>query len=138
MSYAFQVDGLLIKISKKIAVLLMKLPSLLMAERIEPKILLMDKVVVTLLIRSFFNNGELFANYTYILSYYIIAVQEVVALKNQKYHLYLSDDEYRQVIQTLVSLKNSLTTQGRYTDGVDDVLCKVLSAKKRKLKVKYI
>ena len=138
MSYAFQVDGLLIKISKKIAVLLMKLPSLLMAERIEPKILLMDKVVVTLLIRSFFNNGELFANYTYILSYYIIAVQEVVALKNQKYHLYLSDDEYRQVIQTLVRLKNSLTTQGRHTDGVDDDLCKVLSAKKRKFKIKYI
>ena len=53
MSYAFQVDGLLIKISKKIAVLLMKLPSLLMAKKIEPKILLMDKVVVTLLIRSF-------------------------------------------------------------------------------------
>jgi len=53
MSSAFQVDGLLIKISKKIAVLLMKLPYLLMAEKIEPKILLMDKVVVTLLIRSF-------------------------------------------------------------------------------------
>lgn len=138
MTNTFKVECQLIKISKKIAVLLMKLPSLLMAERIEPKILLMDKVVVTLLIRSFFNNGGLFANYTYILSYYIIAVQEVVALKNQKYHLYLSDDEYRQVIQTLVSLKNSLTTQGRYTDGVDDVLCKVLSAKKRKLKVKYI
>lgn len=116
----------------------MKLPSLLMAERIEPKILLMDKVVVTLLIRSSFNNGELFANYTYTISYYIIAVQEVVALKNQKYHLYLSDDEYRQVIQTLVRLKNSLTTQGRHTDGVDDVLCKVLSAKKRKFKIKYI
>ena len=138
MSSAFQVDGLLIKISKKIAVLLMKLPSLLMAEKIEPKILLMDKAVVTLLIRSFFNNGGLFANYTYTISYYIIAVQEVVALKEQKYHLYLSDDEYRQVIQTLVSLKNSLTTQGRYTDGIDDVLCKVLSAKKRKLKIKYI
>ena len=138
MSSAFQVDGLLIKISKKIAVLLMKLPSLLMAGKTEPKILLTDKAVVTLLIRSFFNNGGLFANYTYTLSYYIIAVQEVVALKEQKYHLYLSDDEYRQVIQTLVSLKNSLTTQGRYTDGVDDVLCKVLSAKKRKLKIKYI
>ena len=136
MSSAFQMDGLLIKISKKIAVLLMNLPSLLMAEKIEPKILLMDKAVVTLLIRSFFNNGGLFANYTYTISYYIIAVQEVVALKEQKYHLYLSDDEYRQVIQTLVSLKNSLTAQGRYTDAVDDVLCKVLSAKKRKLKIK--
>ena len=138
MSSAFQVDGLLIKISKKIAVLLMKLPSLLMAEKIEPKILLMDKAVVALFIRSFFNNGGLFANYTHTISCYIIAVQEVVALKEQKYHLYLSDDEYRQTIQSLVHLKNNLIAQGRYTDGVDDVLCKVLSAKIRKLKIKYI
>ena len=57
MSSDFQVDSLLIKISKKIAVLLMKMPSLLMAEKIEPKILLMDKAVVTLLIRSF-RGGE--------------------------------------------------------------------------------
>ena len=116
----------------------MKLPSLLMAEKIEPKILLMDKAVVALLIRSFFNNGGLFANYTHTISCYIIAVQEVVALKEQKYHLYLSDDEYRQTIQSLVHLKNNLIAQGRYTDGVDDVLCKVLSAKIRKLKIKYI
>ena len=126
------------KISKKIAVLLMKMPSLLMTEKIEPKILLMDKAVVTLLIRSFFNNGGLFANYTYTISCYIIAVQEVVTLKEQKYHLYLSDDEYRQTIQSLVRLKNNLIAQSRYTDGVDDVLCKVLSAKIRKLKIKYI
>ena len=116
----------------------MKMPSLLMAEKIEPKILLMDKAVVALLIRSFFNNGGLFANCTYTISRYIIAVQEVVALKEQKYHLYLSDDEYRQTIQSLVHLKNNLIAQGRYTDGVDDVLCKVLSAKIRKLKIKYI
>lgn len=54
-------------------------------------------------------------------------------MKEQKYHLYLSDDEYRQTIQSLVHLKNNLIAQGRYTDGVDDVLCKVLSAKKRKV-----
>ena len=59
-------------------------------------------------------------------------------MKEQKYHLYLSDDEYRRVIQSLIRLKNSLIAQGRYTDGVDDVLCKVISAKKRKLKIKYI
>ncbi len=59
--------------------------------------------------------------------------QEVVVLKEQKYHLYLSDDEYRQIIQSLVRLKNNLISQGRYTDAVGDVLCKVLSAKKRKL-----
>lgn len=108
----------------------MKLPSLLMAEKIEPKILLIDKAVVTLLIRSFFNNGELFANCTYTISCYIIAVQEVVALKEQKYHLYLSDDEYRQTIQSLVRLKNNLISQGRYTDAVDDVLFKVLKTKR--------
>lgn len=59
-------------------------------------------------------------------------------MKEQKYHLYLSDDEYRRVLKSLIRLKNSLIAQGRYTDGVDDVLCKVISAKKRKLKIKYI
>ncbi len=74
MSSAFQVDGLLIKISKKIAVLLMKLPSLLMAEKIEPKNLLMDKAVVTLLIRLFRGGQAAIAHYLFVLSYYIIAV----------------------------------------------------------------
>lgn len=59
-------------------------------------------------------------------------------MKEQKYHLYLSDDEYSRVFQSLIRLKNSLTAQGRYTDGVDDILCKMLSAKKRKFKIKYI
>ena len=62
----------------------------------------------------------------------------MVVLKEQKYHLYLSKDEYSEVLQSLIRLKNSLIAQGRYTDGVDDVLCKVLSAKKRKLKIKYV
>ena len=59
-------------------------------------------------------------------------------MKEQKYHLYLSDDEYKRELQSLIRLKNSLIAQGRYTDAVDDVLCKVLSAKIRKLKIKYI
>ena len=59
-------------------------------------------------------------------------------MKEQKYHLYLSNDEYSRLIQSLIRLKNSLIAQGRYTDGVDDVLCKVLSTKKRKFKIKYI
>lgn len=58
-------------------------------------------------------------------------------MKEQKYHLYLSDDEYRRVLQSLIRLKNSLIAQGRYTDAVDDILYKVISAKKRKLKIKY-
>ncbi|MGN8794988.1 hypothetical protein [Catenibacterium mitsuokai] len=62
----------------------------------------------------------------------------MVVLKEQKYHLYLSKEEYSEVLQSLIRLKNSLIAQGRYTDGVDDVLYKVMSAKKRKLKIKYI
>ena len=58
-------------------------------------------------------------------------------MREEKFHIYLNDDEYGRVIQPLIRLKNSLIAQGRYTDGVDDVLCKVMSAKKRKLKIKY-
>ena len=58
-------------------------------------------------------------------------------MREDKFHIYLTDDEYNEVIQSLIRLKNSLIAQGRYTDGVDDVLCKVLSVKKRKLKIKY-
>ena len=57
-------------------------------------------------------------------------------MKEQKYHLYLSKDEYSEVLQSLIRLKNSLIAQGRYTDAADDILCKVLSAKKRKFKIR--
>ena len=51
-------------------------------------------------------------------------------MREEKFHIYLNDDEYSRVIQTLIRLKNSLISQGRYTDGASDVLCKVLSTKK--------
>ena len=59
-------------------------------------------------------------------------------MREEKFHIYLNDDEYGRVIQSLIRLKNSLIAQGRYTDAADDMLCKVLSAKKRKFKIKYI
>lgn len=58
-------------------------------------------------------------------------------MKNRDYHLYLTDKEYSRVISALINLKNDLITQGRYTDGVDDVLCKVTAARKKKIKVSY-
>lgn len=57
-------------------------------------------------------------------------------MREKKYHIYLTDDEQSRVMQSLVNLKNNLIAQGRYTDAVDDVLLKVLSAKKKKLKIK--
>ena len=53
-------------------------------------------------------------------------------MREQKYHVYLTADEQSRVIQLLIRLKNNLITEGRYTDAVDDVLCKVLSAKKKR------
>lgn len=57
-------------------------------------------------------------------------------MREKKYHLYLTADEQSKVIQSLIDLKNNLIAQGRYTDAVDEVLLKVLSAKKKKLKIK--
>ena len=59
-------------------------------------------------------------------------------MREKKYHIYLTDDEQSRVIQSLINLKNNLIAQGRYTDAVDDVLCLVLGAKKKKLKIDYI
>ncbi len=56
-------------------------------------------------------------------------------MREKKYHLYLTADEQSKVIQSLIDLKNNLIAQGIYTDAVDDVLLKVLSAKKKKLKI---
>jgi hypothetical protein len=63
---------------------------------------------------------------------------EETTMREEKFHIYLNDDEYSRLIQSLIRLKNSLTAQGRCTDAVDDILYKVLSAKRRKFKIKYI
>ena len=59
-------------------------------------------------------------------------------MRNRDYHLYLTDTEYSRIVTALINLKNDLIAQGRYTDGVDDTLCKVTSAKKQKMKIFYI
>lgn len=53
-------------------------------------------------------------------------------MREKKYHIYLTAEEQSRVIQSLIRLKNVLLEQGRYTDAVDDVICKVLSAKKKR------
>lgn len=58
-------------------------------------------------------------------------------MKNKNYHLYLTDSEYRNIITALISLKNSLIFQGRYTDAVDDVILKFTSSKKQSVRINY-
>ena len=56
-------------------------------------------------------------------------------MRNIKYHLALTDDEYSLIIKSLNDLRNELIAQGRYTDAVDDVLVKFIGAKKKKFKI---
>ncbi len=58
-------------------------------------------------------------------------------MKNIKYHLALTDNEYSLIINSLNDLRNDLIAQGRYTDAVDDVLVKFIGAKKKNFKIIY-
>ena len=59
-------------------------------------------------------------------------------MKNPKYHLYLTYDERRTVINSLICLKNDLISQGRYTDGVDELIVKLTKAKVKRIKIKEV
>ena len=59
-------------------------------------------------------------------------------MKQKDYYIYLDEQEYSQVIQSLIALKNDLIAQGRYTDAVDDVLIKFTKARKKKITVQHI
>ena len=58
-------------------------------------------------------------------------------MRNIKFHLALTDNEYSLIIKSLNDLRNELIAQGRYTDAVDDVLVKFIGAKKKKFKIIY-
>ena len=50
-------------------------------------------------------------------------------------HLVLNDQEHRLIIESLNQLRNKLIADGKYTDAVDEVLLKIISAKQKKFKV---
>lgn len=53
------------------------------------------------------------------------------------FYIALNDGERSIIIYSLNRLRNSLLEQGKYTDAVDDILVKVISAKKKKFKITY-
>ena len=53
----------------------------------------------------------------------------------KKRYLYLTEDELRVLVQSLVRLKNSLIQQDRYTDCVDELIVKVLDSPVKKVRV---
>ena len=59
-------------------------------------------------------------------------------MRKPKYHLYLTPNERRTVINSLIDLRNELISQGRYTDIIDELLIKLTKAKVKKIKVKEV
>ena len=59
-------------------------------------------------------------------------------MRNPKYHLYLTHDERRTVINSLIDLENHLVTQGKYTDAVDELIIKLTKAKVKRIKIKEV
>lgn len=58
-------------------------------------------------------------------------------MRNQKYHIYLTNEELGELIRLLIKSKNNLISLGRYTDAVDDLIIKISKVKRKKLKIKY-
>ena len=56
----------------------------------------------------------------------------------KKYHVYLTYDERRLLINSLIDKKNELISTGHYTDAVDEILIKVIKAKIKKVRVKEV
>ena len=54
------------------------------------------------------------------------------------YHIYLTAEERRVVINSLIDLRNNLISQGRYTDIIDELLIKFTKAKAKKIKIKEV
>ena len=59
-------------------------------------------------------------------------------MRNPKYHLYLTPNERRTVINSLIDLRNDLITQGKYTDVIDDLIIKFTKAKVKNIKIKEV
>ena len=59
-------------------------------------------------------------------------------MRNKNYYINLNDREYLDVLSSLMNKRNKLIQSGKYTDGIDEVIMKIKTAKKRNFRVLYI
>ena len=59
-------------------------------------------------------------------------------MRNPKYHIYLTPDERRTVINSLIDLRNDLISRGKYINIIDELLIKFTKANIKKIKVKEV
>lgn len=53
-----------------------------------------------------------------------------------KYHIYLTYEERRMLLNNLNDFRNKLIAESKYTDLIDEVIIKVANAKPKRIKVK--
>ena len=54
-------------------------------------------------------------------------------MPEKKHYLYLDEKEHSILIISLVQMKNRLIYEGRFTDGVDELIMKVHSAPAKRI-----
>ncbi len=54
------------------------------------------------------------------------------------YHIYLTAEERRAVINSLIDLRNDLISRGKYTDVIDELIIKFTKAKVKTIKIKEV
>lgn len=58
-------------------------------------------------------------------------------MRDKKYYIALGDFERKIIINCLNEMRNKLIADGKYTDAIDEVLLKIIGAKRKKFKVIY-
>ena len=53
-----------------------------------------------------------------------------------KYHIYLTYEERRMLLNNLNDFRNKLIAEGKYTDLLDEVIIKIANAKLKRIKIK--
>ncbi len=59
-------------------------------------------------------------------------------MKEKKYYIVLDDFERRVVVNCMNEMRNSLIEDGKCTEGLDEVLLKIIRSKQKKFKVVYL
>ena len=59
-------------------------------------------------------------------------------MRNMNYYINLNDREYLDILSSLMLKRNKLIQNGKFTDGIDEVIMKIKKAKKKTFRVLYI
>lgn len=56
----------------------------------------------------------------------------------KKYHLYLTADERRIILDSLIDKKNELIMTGHFTDAIDEIIILLKKAKIKRVRIKEV